>query len=134
MLSERAVVDALRSRFVSGLGGTGLQMCAADEQQKFLCLCHPPSQNPFPLLSFLISLSVTLPVYPLSPLRSRGSPQTSFLLCLPLLPTPRINVGSHMPPAESQLLLLLHRDGPGRTSGTPWQGSHPAQPPPSSLS
>lgn len=31
MLSERAVVDAWRSRFVSGLGGTAAQMCAEDE-------------------------------------------------------------------------------------------------------
>lgn len=29
-------------------------------------------------------------------------------------------------PAESQLSLLPHNDGPGHTSGSPWRGSHPA--------
>lgn len=109
--------------------------CVLQMNNRSFSLCvTPPPKTLFPLLSFLISLSVTLPVSPLLPLRSQGSPQTSLLLSLPLLPTPRINVDSHMPPAESQLSLLLHRNGPGRTSGTPWQGSHPAQPPPSSLS
>lgn len=42
-----------------------------------------------------------------------------------------IDVGSHMLLAEGQLSLLSQSDWPGRTSGSPWQGSPPAQPPPS---
>ncbi len=83
----------------------------------------------FPMLSFLNCLSVILYISPLSYLHHC----LLLLIVFFLLPvqTGCTSVGSHMLLAESQLSLLSQSDGPGHTSGSPWQESPPAQPPPS---
>lgn len=85
----------------------------------------------FPMLLLLNCLPVIfffthLPFLISPPLSS--SPHLSFIFFFLPVQTGCISVSSHMLLAESQLSLLSQSDGPGHTSGSPWQGSPPAQP------
>lgn len=74
------------------------------------------SQTLFPTVLFLNCLFVILPT---------SSPSLCQISTIVFF-----DAASHMLLAESQLSLLSQSDGPGHTSGNPWQGSPLAQPPP----
>lgn len=87
----------------------------------------------FPMVLFLKRLPVINILSPLSYLLHCLPPFNRFLLPLP---SSCITEASRELLAESQLSLLSQSDGPGHTSGNPWQGSplprllrHPPNPP-----
>lgn len=79
-------------------------------------------QSLFPMLLFLNGLFVILPILSISYLHLCLPLHLSFSFFL-LVQNGCIDAGSHMLLAESQLSLVLQSDGPGHTSGNPWQRS-----------
>lgn len=81
------------------------------------------SSNPHPY--FLSDLSIHHFARPLPPCLYHLLHLSFFFFPPFFLPVPTgcINANSHMLQAERQLSLLSQSDGPGHTSGNPWQGS-----------